>query len=171
MLSVDVLKHPDGDHKIQNMTASFPQSKARPLRRQSSPRHDQGDDILGVSGSTDLDLGVPTTQLFWYLLTGPLKAKCDLPIVKFAMNLNPAGPGTFYSFSPTYCFNNCSANVCPENSACVAGICVWNRYEKLWKTYLTTVAQGGGALCPGIPTLVPSVNVQGSYLAQSEIKT
>ena len=52
----------------------------------------------------------------------------------------------------------------------MAGVCVWNRYEKLWKTYLATLSEGGGALIPGIPTLVPSGNVQGNYLAPSEIQ-
>ena len=47
----------------------------------------------------------------------------------------------------------------------MAGICVWSRYEELWKTYLDTVAEDGGALLPGLPTLVPmgSGNVQGSH--------
>ena len=81
--------------------------------------------------------------------------------------MNPIGPGKFYSFTPTYCFNNCSANACPEDSACIAGICVLSRYEKLWKTYLDTTAEAGGALIPGLPTLVPSGHVQGINLFSS----
>ena len=50
----------------------------------------------------------------------------------------------------------------------MAGVCVWSRYEELWKAYLATVAEDGGALLPGLPTLVPmgSGNVQGSHPTQ-----
>ena len=94
--------------------------------------------------------------------------------------MNPIGPGKYYSFTPTYCFYNCSANACPEESACIAGVCVWNRYEKLWKTYLDTIAEGGGAFIPVLPMLVPSGHVQGinlfcsvtsSFLQSREKKT
>ena len=93
-------------------------------------------------------------------------AECILYSNTFS--LNRIGPGTFYSFTPTYCYNNCSANACPEDSSCMAGVCVWSRYEELWKAYLATVAEDGGALLPGLPTLVPmgSGDVQGSHPTQ-----